>query len=306
MDMLAAGTGASAQQEITAEALRRSAWNLANAVDVKNVRVAAVEDLSLEGPGGPLRVRIYTPEGAGPESAGLVYFHGGMGVFGGLDTHDGFCRLLANSSACRIVSVDYRKAPEHPFPAALEDTEHATRWVFEHAAELGIDRGRLGIGGDSHGATLATVACRRLRDAGQPVPALQLLLCPVLDLSAETPSRREFDGYLIDRKTLAWAIEQYCPPGTTVDDPRISPLRAPDFAGLPPAHIHTAEFDPMRDEGKAYAEAIADAGVGVHYVCHDGMIHHFYAMAGAIPNARIAVEAVGAAVGGALLGASPE
>lgn len=300
IEMLRAGAPAE-PRELTVSGLRRSMQQLAQVVDVRNVPLARVEERRLSGPGGPLPIRIYTPTSAGRESGGLVFFHGGMGVCGGLDTHDGLCRLLANASACRILAVDYRIAPEHRFPAAVEDAYSATQWLFAHARELGIDAMRIAVGGDSHGGALAAVVSRLARDAGAAAPALQLLFCPVMDLGAETESRKELaDGYFFDRRTLDWAISQYCEPGTDLTDPRISPLRARDFTRLPPAHVHTAEFDPMRDEGKAYADALARAGVGVRYVCHSGMIHHFYAMAGAIPYARAAVEAAGAAVGAAL------
>ncbi len=280
--------------------LRESIVRLAEAVDVKGVEVAAVESREIGGERG-MRVRLYTPFDARPVTPALVYFHGGMGVYGDLGTHDGLCRLLANSSGCRVVSAGYRLAPEHPFPAALEDVRRAVRWTAENAGALGIDSDRLAVGGDSHGATLAAVLCQTARmDAGPPL-ALQLLLCPVTDLRGGTPSWRAFgQGYLVDRGTLEWAIEQYCAPGTDLADPRVSPLCASDFAGLPPAHVHTAEFDPFRDEGRAYADALAAAGVDVRYSCHEGMIHHFYAMAGAIPKARAIVEAAGAAVREAL------
>jgi acetyl esterase/lipase len=235
------------------------------------------------------------------DSAGLVYFHGGMGVFNNIETHDGLCRMLANSSGCRIVSVEYRLAPEHPFPAAVEDSRFATEWACNHAAELRIDPARIAIGGDSHGATLAIGVCRLARRDGGPHLALQFLLCPVTDLSRESESRRALaDGYFINPATLAWATRLYAGTGADLSNPMISPLRADDFAGFPPAHVHTAEFDPLRDEGKAYADALVAAGVKVRYRCHEGMIHHFYAMAGAIPNARAIVEAAGAGVREAL------
>lgn len=281
--------------------LRQAMRYLAQAVDAKDVAVGAVEDRRLPGPAGPLPVRIYTPAGAAPGSAGLLYFHGGMGVFCDIETHDGLCRMLTNASGCRVVSVDYRMAPEHPFPAAVEDCRWAAAWLAEHATELGIDPARIAIGGDSHGGTLAAVVCQLANQAGGPALALQVLFCPVMDLSAETASRKEFaSGHFLDKTTLDWAVAQYCPAGSDLADPRISPLRALQFAGLPPAHIHTAEFDPMRDEGKAYADALALAGVEVRQVCHSGMIHHFYGMAGAIPYARRAIEAAGEAIRDAL------
>lgn len=298
--MAAAGVNPE-RSALAAGNLREAMRRLAQAVDVKDVPVATVEDRRLPGPGGPLLVRVYTPEGAGRSAAGLLYFHGGMGVFCDVQTHDGLCRLLANASGCRVASVDYRMAPEHPFPAAVEDCYWAARWIAEHAAELGLDPARLAIGGDSHGGTLAAVVCQLAKDAGGPALALQALFCPVLDLAAETPSRREFaSGHFLDKSTLDWAVAQYCVGGEDLADPRISPLRAAELAGLPPAHIHTAEFDPMRDEGKAYADALTAAGVDVRHVCHAGMIHHFYGMAGAIPYARAAIEDAGAAIKDAL------
>ncbi len=301
LDMLAAG-GTSGPPELTPGEFRDAMIRMGRAVDVKGVPVGSVEDRELSGPGGPLPVRVYTPSTAlNAESAGLIYFHGGMGVFNNLETHDGLCRMLANSSGCRIVSVEYRLAPEHPFPAAVEDSHFATEWACNHAAELRIDPARVAIGGDSHGATLAIGVCRLAKRDGGPHLALQFLLCPVTDLSRESESRRALaDGYFINPATLAWATRLYAGNGADLSNPMISPLRAQDFAGFPPAHVHTAEFDPLRDEGKAYADALVEAGVKVRYRCHEGMIHHFYAMAGAIPNARAIVEAAGAGVREAL------
>jgi acetyl esterase len=235
----------------------------------------------------------------------LLYFHGGGFVIGDLDTHDGLCRLLANASGCRVISVEYRLAPEHKFPAAVEDASAAACWVAEHARELGIDPGRIAIGGDSAGANLAAVACQLARQAGGPRLALQLLLYPGT-VAAETASRRAFaEGYLLEKKSIEWFYEQYVEPGTDPNDPRLSPLLALDLSGLPPAHIHTAEFDPLVDEGKAYAEKLAAAGVKVEYVCHPGMIHHFFCLAGAIPYARTAIANVGTAIKQALAPALP-
>ena len=300
LDMLAAG-GAAGGPELTPLELRDAMTRMARAVDARDVPIGGTEERVLGRPGGggaPLPVRVYTPSSAaGGVSAGLVYFHGGMGVFNNIDTHDGLCRMLANASGCRIVSVEYRLAPEHPFPAAVEDSYFAIEWVCGHAAELRMDPARVAVGGDSHGATLAIVTCQRAKRDGGPRLALQLLLCPVTDLSRESESRRAFaEGYFINPATLAWATELYAGVGADLANPMISPLRAGDFAGLPPAHIHTAEFDPLHDEGKAYADALVAAGVKVRYACHEGMIHHFYAMAGAIPAARAIVAAVGAGV----------
>jgi acetyl esterase len=221
-------------------------------------------------------------------------------VFCDLDTHDGLCRMLANASGCRVVSVGYRLAPEHPFPAAIEDSHGALQWALRHGRELGIDPARLAVGGDSAGATLAAVACRRARDEGGKRPALQLLFCPVTDVVAASASRLAFaQGYFFDTALLDWSLRHYCPDRDPAD-PWLSPLRARDFHDLPPAHIHTAEFDPFRDEGEAYAAALRQAGVPVHQLRHPGMIHHFYCMAGAIAAARDAVRTAGEALGAAL------
>jgi acetyl esterase/lipase len=301
LGMLAVG-GAPGSSVLTPVRMREAMVGLALAVDAKGIPGVESTDLELPGPGGPLAVRVYTPEAArGGESAGIMYFHGGAAVFCSIETHDGLCRLLAKSSGCRVVSVEYRLAPEHAFPAAIEDGYFATQWISEHAGEFKIDPARLAVAGDSAGATLATVTCALAKARGGPAIALQLLFCPVTDLASESASRVALaTGYFIERKTLRWATALYCPPGTDREDPRISPLRARDLSGLPPAHVHTAEFDPMRDEGEAYADRLRAAGVKVAFTCHDGMIHNFYCMAGAIPLARRIVEGVGAAVGAAL------
>jgi acetyl esterase/lipase len=191
------------------------------------------------------------------------------------------------------VSAAYRLAPEHPFPAAIDDGVCITNWIARNADELHIDCNRLVVAGDSAGGTIAAVVCQLAARGAGPRIALQVLLCPVTDLAGESESRRIFaEGYFIERSTLEWAKSVYCA-GADLCDPRISPLRALSFEGLPPAHVHTAEFDPMRDEGEAYANALAEAGVRVRYTCHPGLIHHFYCMAGAIPHARSVLTSVG-------------
>jgi acetyl esterase/lipase len=304
LGMLAISGGQSSSAP-TPEGIRDSMRRLAKMVDVKGISIAEIIDRELPGPAGPLPVRIYTPASVvGAVSPAIVYFHGGAAIFCSVETHDGLCRLLANSSGCRVVSVEYRLAPEHPFPSAVDDAYFATQWVAAHAHELSIDPSRLAVAGDSAGAALATVTCRLAKERGGPAIALQLLLCPVTDLTEESASRIALGkGYFIERTTLQWATGVYAPPGTDAADPRISPLRAPDLAGLPAAHIHTAEFDPMRDEGEAYANRLMAAQVNVRFVCHDGMIHNFYCMTGAIPRARIVLEEAGAAFGDALRGA---
>jgi acetyl esterase len=258
--------------------------------------VGRVEDQAFPGPEGPVRVRIYTPAEA-PATAlpGLVYFHGGGLCAGSLDTHDGICRSLANASGCRVISVDYRLAPEHPFPAALADGRAAGSWVAAQALSLGVDSARLVIGGDSAGATLAAAICQMTASAGTVRWALQFLLCPIMDFRADTESRRRLArGYLLDEATLEHDLKHYLTREVDPTDPRVSPLRAVRLANLPPACIHTAEFDPLCDEGHAYAERLSRAGVKTLYRCHSGMIHLFYGMGSLIPYAAAAYQMMGA------------
>jgi acetyl esterase/lipase len=293
IEMIAAGRREGAG-ELTAESLRRSMLRLADATDARRVPIAAVEERLVPGPSAAVPVRIYTPcDAAADPLPCIAYFHGGTGVFCGIETHDGLCRMLANASGCRVVSVAYRLAPEHPFPAAIDDGVCVTTWIAEHADELEVDRDRLVVAGDSAGGTIAAVVCQLAARGAGPHIALQVLLCPVTDLAEESESRRAFaEGYFIERSTLEWAKRVYSA-GADLADPRVSPLRAASFDGLPPAHIHTAEFDPMRDEGEAYATALSKSGVRVRYTCHPGLIHHFYCMAGAIPQARTVLASVG-------------
>ena len=264
--------------------------------------VGHVEDRTLPGPDGhPLGVRIYAPLDAAPLTAGLVYFHGGGMVAGTVATHDGIARALSSSGACRVVSVEYRLAPEHPFPAALDDALAAVTYIGAHAADFGIDGSRLGICGDSAGGTLAAATAQAVAKIGSPRLALQLLICPILDYSRTTPSRRDLaSGYLVDQSTLDHDLLYYAPAGIDPGNPRISPLRAPDVAGLPRTLIHTAEFDPLRDEGFDYFERLAREDSVVSYTCHPGMIHLFYGLGAVIPYARTAFEQIGGEIRAAL------
>jgi len=252
-------------------------------------------DGSLPGLAGDIPYRLYAPSGASqPPLPGFVFFHGGGMVAGSIETHDSICAALAQMTGCRLVSVDYRLAPEHKFPAAIEDAIAATRWVSEHASSLGIDATRLIVGGDSAGATLAAVVCQQaLRNAG-PAILLQCLICPVLDFDEISPSRHAFaESHLVDRAILEADLADYLPDGADPADPRISPLRATELTGLPAAIIHTAEFDPMRDEGNAYARKLMAAGVTVEHICHDGMIHNFHAMGAILPQGRLVLLEIG-------------
>jgi acetyl esterase len=265
--------------------------------------VGGIENRSLPGPDGQaLAIRIYTPlEAKSQILPGLVYFHGGGLVAGTVQTHDSIARALANSGACRVISVDYRLAPEHPFPAALDDALAAVTHIAAHAASFGIDGARLGICGDSAGGTLAAATAQAIARIGSPRLALQLLICPILDYSRSTMSRRELaSGYLVDQATLDHDLRYYVPPGTDPANPRISPLRADDVAGLPRTLIHTAEFDPLRDEGRDYFERLTRVHSEVSYTCHPGMIHLFYGLGAVIPYARTAFEQIGGEIRAAL------
>jgi acetyl esterase/lipase len=248
------------------------------------------------GPNGPIPLRVYEPEGVGAARLpGLVFFHGGGWVAGDFETHDGLCRRLALAAGCRLIAVDYRLAPEHPFPAAFDDCVAATGWVTEHAAELGIDAARLAVGGDSVGAGLAAAAASHFRDVGGPRIALLLLICPILDAEATSRSRAAYgEGYFLSQAAFQRDLDDYAGPAGARHDPRISPLNAGDLSGLPAAIVHTAEYDPFRDEGELYAVRLRDAGVPVRRTRHTGMIHYFYAMARAIPYAHEAGAMIGA------------
>jgi acetyl esterase/lipase len=260
-----------------------------------DVAAATAIDGVLPGPAGDLAYRLYSPADDTSEALpGFVFFHGGGMVAGSIDTHDRVAAALAQTTGCRLVSVDYRLAPEHKFPAAIDDAIAATRFVSEQAASLGIDPARLLVGGDSAGATLAAVVCQdALRNAGPAISA-QCLICPVLDFEDASPSREAFaENHLLDRLTLQADLADYLHGNADLADPRISPLRATRFSGLPTAIIHTAEFDPMRDEGNAYAGKLVAAGVEVEHVCHDGMIHNFHAMGAILPQGRLVLHQIG-------------
>ena len=250
----------------------------------------------LPGPAGDIPYRLYVPrhDCDGVLPGGFLFFHGGGMVAGSIDTHDALCASLAGATGCRLVSVGYRLAPEHKFPAAIEDAIAAAKWLSRHAAELGIDAGKIVVGGDSAGATLAAAVCQHAARHDGPPILLQCLICPVLDFGATSSSRDAFaENYLLDRTLLEADLADYLPGGVDAADPRISPLRAADLAGLPAAIIHTAEFDPMRDEGNAYAERLAAAGVAVEHRCHDGMIHNFHAMGAVLPQGRRVLIQIG-------------
>ena len=236
--------------------------------------------------------RLYRPKGV-PTSAALpalIFFHGGGWVIGDLDTHDVLCRQLTAGAGISVVNVDYRLAPEHKFPAAVDDAWATTRWVAAHARELRIDPTRLAVGGDSAGGNLAAVVAILARDHGGPSLALQVLTYPVTDVAAESASYDEFaDGFMLTRESMRWFIAHYLRTKEDAVDWRVSPLRAPSLAGVAPALVVTAGFDPLRDEGEAYARRLRDAGVRVDTICYGGMIHGFVPMGRLIESGNRAV-----------------
>lgn len=256
-----------------------------------------VTEISFEGPSGPLALRAYRPHSAHAELPALVFFHGGGWVVGDLDTHDHLCRHLAFAGDVVVLAVDYRLAPEHPFPAAVDDCLAAFRWAHANAAELGLDPARVAVGGDSAGGNLAAVVCLAARDDGPALPAFQLLIYPCVDFTADNASLRDnATGYLLTRTALEQFYDWYA--GTTQDrrDWRVSPQWAATHAGLPPALVQTAEFDPLRDEGIAYAETLRAAGVAVEHRQYAGMVHGFARMGGRVDRGRRALDDAAAAL----------
>lgn len=253
------------------------------------VPVATVAELAVPGPAGEIGARLYRPRVEGPTPT-VVLFHGGGWVVGDLDTHDNLARSICHDCAAVVISIDYRRAPEARFPAAVDDALAATRWVASHLDELGGDD-RLAVAGDSAGGNLAAVVAQQLRDEAGPELAGQLLIYPATDLAGHYPSRRENgEGYFLDLPTVRWFTDHYAPDADQHADPRLSPLRHHDLSGLPPAVVVTAQYDPLRDEGEAYADALAEAGVSVEVRRFETMIHGFVDMGAVSPVARAAVD----------------
>ena len=256
--------------------------------------MARTLDTSARGPGGDIPLRVYVPSALATATGGpaLVYFHGGGFVLGSIESHDGVCRALAHETPCIVVSVEYRLAPEHKFPAGVEDAIAAFRHVHEHARSLGIDPDRIAVGGDSAGGNLAAVVSNVQKDVGGPSPAFQLLVYPATDLAREMPSHRTFaEGYMLDYETTGWFTDHYVRSKADIDDPRGSPLRAKDVRGVPPAMVITAGFDPLRDEGDAYARKLEAAGVKVQHRRDLGMFHGYFSTSGALTVSKQALAA---------------
>jgi acetyl esterase len=251
--------------------------------------VAVVRDLQADGPHGSIPLRLYRPRADGVLPV-LVYYHGGGWVIGDLDTHDTLCRELANGSGCAVVAVDYRMAPEHRFPVAVDDCVVATNWVRDQSGELGLDAARMAVGGDSAGGNLAAVMAIVARDAGTPSIGFQLLIYPATDQRRGAPSHvSNGQGYLLTRETMDYFQGHYLPDAAQFEDWRASPLLLPDLSKLPPALVLTAGYDPLRDEGLQYSQRLTVAGNTATHICFERQIHGFITMGKVIDEANSAV-----------------
>ncbi len=259
-----------------------------------------VRELKVGGAEGPLDARLYAPSGAAAASAGLVYFHGGGFVIGDLDTHDGLCRRLAAGAGVRVLSVDYRLAPEHPFPASHDDGLAAVKWAFDHAAEIGFDPARIAVGGDSAGGNLSAVISHEMRTDPERKLAFQLLLYPAMAMSADTQSRRDLDGPLLTKEAMAW-FEKSLAAHDHPDGARIAYGDHWTLNGLPPALIITAGFDPLKDEGRDYSLALLAAGVKARHIEYATLVHDFYTMADVSPAVADAIAETAAVLKVALV-----
>jgi acetyl esterase len=294
--------------ELGVDEARREISEEARAFQGAELPISRVEDFAIAGPAGPRPARLYVPADSPQPAPALLYFHGGGFVVADLDTHDSTCRFLARHAGAAVIAVDYRRAPEHRFPAAIDDACAALRHVHEHAAELGVDPGRLAVGGDSAGGNLAAGVARHAALAGGPAPVFQLLFYPWLDLAEKRPSHALFrDGFFLTEGELDWYKAHYVRSEEDTRDPRCSPLAGPVPAGLAPAYIATAGFDPLRDEGEEYARRLGDAGVAVALRRHEGLVHGFVNAVSLGHAAREAMlEAAGALrVGLGVSGAGP-
>lgn len=274
---------------------------LSDMANPQDVPIGKIENIEIPSGDTKIPARVYTPVAAGGEAmAGIVFFHGGGFVVGDLDSYDPFCRMLANESGCRVVSVGYRLAPEHKFPAGVEDCYAALKWVEDNATALGIDANRIAVAGDSAGGNLAAVAVLLAKAKGTPKPAFQLLIYPAVSADLKSASATNFArGYFLDLQTIGWFMMHYAPGGDPAD-PRLIPMSATDVSGLPPAYIVTAGCDPLRDGAAAYAEKLKAAGVKVTHVDYPTMIHAFMHVPNFVPLAREAITAAAKATKDAL------
>jgi acetyl esterase len=287
---------------------RASFAGMMGLVGPKDVAVGKVENFSIPvgaagpGPERQIPARAYAPVAVGGEPRpALIFFHGGGFVVGGLDSHDGLCRLICAEGHLRVIAIDYRLAPEHPFPAALDDAFAATQWIAANATQLGIDPGAIAVGGDSAGGTLAAVVTQLARDKGGPKLAFQLLMFPNTQMVGETSSLNEYAvGYFLERQTIEWFNKEYAPQEADRASPLVSPLRATDFSHLPPAYVLLGGYDPLHDEGLAYAQKLRAAGVSVTVADHPDMVHCFIYLQTVLPQAHTALADAAHAVSAAL------
>jgi len=284
--------------EAGAEIARATFNALMQMVGPRDVPVGKTENRAVPGAAGEIPIRVYSPVAAGSEPMpALIYYHGGGFVIGSIESHDGLCRMLANEGGFRVVSVDYRLAPEHKYPAAFDDAFAALVWVQANAAEIGVDANRIAVGGDSAGGALAAEVAQAAKAKGGLPVAAQMLLFPVVQVGDETNSLREFAiGYFLEKETLDWFYSSYLPPGADRNDPKISPLRAKDLSGLPPAFIMLGGFDPLHDEGMQYADKLRAAGVRVQVADYSDMVHCFIYLQAVLPQAHEALTAAAKAV----------
>ncbi len=300
---LIAESGRPSFEELSVAEARENYVASRKALQPDPIEIAEVRDFEMPGPAGPIAVRLYRGQKLeqGQAQPALVYFHGGGWVIGDLESHDTICREIAHRAGISLIAVDYRLAPEHLFPAAAEDAIAAAKWVSENAAELGVDPGRLAVGGDSAGGNLAAVAALAARDDGGPDIAFQLLIYPVTDFDTERRSYIERgQSPPVKRETMQWFIDLYLRGEADKRDWRAAPLQAESLAGLPPAYVLTAGYDPLSDEGKAYADALTAAGTPCTFKCYDGQIHGFLNMARINPQTFEAFDEIAGALRRAL------
>lgn len=276
---------------------RRVFAETATKLDLDPAPMAITEDRTVPGPGGDIPVRLYVPRAGDGAEPALVYCHGGGWVVGSIETHDRTCRYLAANAGCRVISVDYRLGPEHKFPAAVEDAWAVFNHVTANAGRFGVDPMRVAVGGDSAGGNLAAVVTHLARATAGPAPCFQLLFYPGTDMRGEHASRRDLaEGYVLTGAAIDWFRGHYLRSDSDATDPRASPLLYDDFRALPPAHIQTAGYDPLKDEGAAYADKLRAAGVVVEHRHYDGLIHGYVNMAGAVDPAKAALDEACAAL----------
>jgi acetyl esterase len=283
-------------------ASRRKQLEDASAIGMPKRTGIHVVDRRIPGPAGEIPIRVYRKFGSAGRPRTIMYTHGGGWVTGGLDSHDGSCRLIADVTGCVVVAVDYRLAPEHPFPAAVDDSIAAYRWIHDHADDLGVEPGKVGVMGDSAGGNLAAVVAQVTRDAEVPAPVAQCLIYPVTESHFTSTSHGLFaEGFMLTRASMEWFRSHYLPDPADWESPLAAPGLAEDLSGLAPAAVFTAGFDPLRDEGRDYADALTTAGVAVQYRCYDDMVHGFFGM-GILPGGVDIATEICSAMGALMTG----